>query len=104
MVQVCHSQRGQDVGKWRISGIIETETRRINKAGTYIIEEILNMIKTKALVFMTIIMLALTECGKVEQERLTVYSFSGENEQLTISNGIIVLNGTEEIFSGGDLK
>lgn len=62
------------------------------------------MIKTKTLVFMTIIMIALTGCGKVGQERLTVYSFSGENEQLTISNGIIVLNGTEEIFSGGDLK
>ena len=62
------------------------------------------MIKTKTLVFMTIIMIALTGCGKVEQERLTVYSFSGENEQITISNGIIVLNGTMEIFSGGDLK
>ena len=62
------------------------------------------MIKTKTLVFMTIIMIALTGCGKVGQERLTVYSFSGENEQLTVSNGIIVLNGSEEIFSGGDLK
>lgn len=62
------------------------------------------MIKTKALVFITIIMLALTGCGKAEQERMTVYSFSGENEQLAISNGVIVLNGTEEIFSGGDLK
>ena len=45
-------------------------------------------------------MIALTGCGKVGQEWLTVYSFSGENEQLTISNGIIVLNGIEEIFSG----
>jgi hypothetical protein len=33
-----------------------------------------------------------------------VYSFSGENEQLTVSNGVIVLNGTEETFAGGDLK
>ena len=49
-------------------------------------------------------MLALTGCEKVEQEQLTVYSFSGENEQLSISNGIIILNGTEETFSGGDLK
>ena len=68
------------------------------------IGETLNMIKSKVLVFLAILMLALVGCEKVEQEQLTVYSFSGENEQLSISNGIIVLNGTEEIFTGGDLK
>ncbi len=62
------------------------------------------MIKMKALIFMTILMLASTGCGKTEQEPLRVYSFSGENEQLTVFNGIIVFNGSEEIFSGGDLK
>lgn len=62
------------------------------------------MVKSKVLVFLAILMLALVGCEKVEQEQLTVYSFSGENEQLSISNGIIVLNGTEEIFTGGDLK
>ena len=62
------------------------------------------MIKTEALVFMTIILTALTGCGKAEQEQLIIYSFSGENEQLAVSNGIIVLNGTEETFVGGDLK
>ena len=62
------------------------------------------MIKSKVLVFLAILMLALVGCEKVEQEQLTVYSFSGENEQLSISNGIIILNGTEETFSGGDLK
>ena len=62
------------------------------------------MRKAKALAFMTILILALTGCGKAEQEPLRVYSFSGENEQLTVSNGIIVLNGTEETFVGGDLK
>ena len=62
------------------------------------------MIKSKVLVFMAILMLALAGCEKVAQEQLTVYSFSGENEQLSISNGIIILNGTEETFSGGDLK
>ena len=62
------------------------------------------MIKTAALVFMTIILTALTGCGKAEQEQLIIYSFSGENEQLAVSNGIIVLNGTEETFVGGDLK
>ena len=62
------------------------------------------MVKSKVLVFLAILMLALVGCEKVEQEQLTVYSFSGENEQLSISNGIIILNGTEETFSGGDLK
>ena len=62
------------------------------------------MIKSKVLVFLAILILALAGCEKVEQEQLTVYSFSGENEQLSISNGIIILNGTEEIFNGGDLK
>jgi len=50
------------------------------------------MIKTKVFVYMAILMLALTGCGKEEPE------------QLTVSNGVIVLNGTEEIFAGGDLK
>lgn len=62
------------------------------------------MIKTKALILMAILMLALTGCGKAEQERSIMYSFSGENEQLAVSNGSIVLNGTEETFTGGDLK
>ena len=62
------------------------------------------MIKLKVSVFMAILVLTLVGCKKVEQEQLTVYSFSGENEQLSISNGIIVLNDTEEIFNGGDLK
>lgn len=48
------------------------------------------MIKSKVLVFMAILLLTLAGCEKVEQEQLTVYSFSGENEQLSISNGIIL--------------
>ena len=62
------------------------------------------MIKIKVFVYMAILTLALTGCGKEEPDQLTVYFFSGENEQLTVSNGVIVLNGTEEIFAGGDLK
>ena len=46
-----------------------------------------------------------SSCGmKPAEEPLVVYSFSGENEMFSISNGVIVLNGTEEIFAGGDLK
>lgn len=39
-----------------------------------------------------------------QEQRLSVYSFSGEDEQFAISNGVIVLNSTEETFYGGDLK
>lgn len=38
------------------------------------------------------------------QTDLTVYSFSGENEQFELSNGVIVLDGTKETFYGGDLS
>ncbi len=62
------------------------------------------MIKIKAFALMAILMLTLAGCGEADQEQLTVYSFSGENEQFTISNGVIVLTDTEEIFTGGDLK
>ena len=68
------------------------------------IGEALNMIKSKVLIFMAILILTLVGCEKVEQEQPIVYSFSEENEQLSISNGIILLNGTEEIFTGGDLR
>ena len=61
------------------------------------------MMKRKSLVFAALLMLAFG-CGKAEQERLTVYSFSGENEQIAVSNGVIVLSDTEEIFAGGSLE
>lgn len=68
------------------------------------IGKVLNMIKSKVLVFMAILMLALVGCEKVEQEQPVVYSFVGKMNKLSISNGIIVLNGTEESFTGGYLK
>ena len=47
----------------------------------------------------------LASCGKeTTEEPLAVYSFSGENEQFAISNGILVLNNTEEVLYGGDLE
>lgn len=36
-------------------------------------------------------------------EELVVYSFNGENDQFTITNGVIVLNAAEEVFYGGNL-
>mgnify|MGYP001140426234 CR=1 FL=1 len=46
----------------------------------------------------------LSGCGKdSEKESLVVYSFCGENANFSISNGVIVLSSTEEIFYGGNL-
>ena len=49
--------------------------------------------------------LMLTGCGASSkgEPSLVVYSFKGENEQFSISNGVIVLTPNEEIFFGGDL-
>ncbi len=49
-----------------------------------------------------------TGCGnssKSSQEQsLKVYSFSGNNESISVSNGVIVLSGKDEICYGGNLK
>lgn len=43
--------------------------------------------------------------SSVEKEQpVVVYSFSGENPFLSVSNGVIVLNAGKETFYGGDLE
>ena len=39
-----------------------------------------------------------------EEQPLKGYSFSGENEYISVSNGVIILDGKDEICYGGDLK
>ena len=39
-----------------------------------------------------------------EEQPLKVYSFSGENEYISVSTGVIILDGKDEICYGGDLK
>lgn len=39
-----------------------------------------------------------------EEQSLKVYSFRGENEYISVSNGVIVLDSENEICYGGDLK
>jgi len=39
--------------------------------------------------------------GTLEQ---SVYSFSGANEYFSVTNGVVVLDAEEEVFSGGDLN
>lgn len=65
------------------------------------------MKKITAIIMITLICCTLiVGCSSAskENESLTVYSFSGENDQLSISNGVIILNNTEEIYYGGTLS
>ena len=46
-------------------------------------------------------------CGSEKQEEkqnFSVYSFSGEDENLTVTNGVIVLSDDYEAFYGGNLQ
>lgn len=62
------------------------------------------MIKAKIWIFIAVFLMIVSGCGKEEAKPLKVYSFSGENDQIAVSNGVIILSDTEEIFSGGQLK
>lgn len=42
-------------------------------------------------------------CGR-QKEELRVYSFRGEDEVMTVSDGVIVISAGGEIFRGGKLK
>lgn len=62
--------------------------------------------KTLYVLFLTICLCAMTGCSGKEApdtEPLTVYSFSGENEVFSVSNGIVVLTPDEDVFYGGKL-
>ena len=52
--------------------------------------------------------LLLAGCGTSpksnEEQPLRVYSFSGENEYISVSNGVIILDGKDEICYGGNVK
>lgn len=52
--------------------------------------------------------LLFTGCGisseHSQEQALIVYSFSGENDFVSVSNGVIVLDAKDEICYGGDLK
>lgn len=63
------------------------------------------MRKISVILFATLVCcVLLSGCGNEStRESLVVYSFSGENEMFSISNGVIVLNEGEEIFYGGNL-
>ena len=53
-------------------------------------------------------MLSLTGCGisshKKHEQGSVIYSFSGEDDSISVSNGVIILDGKDEICYGGNLK
>lgn len=66
------------------------------------------MKKVFVLLFATILCLGmLAGCSQNDEnktEELAVYSFCGENEQFSVTNGVVVINADNEIFYGGDLN
>lgn len=58
----------------------------------------------KKLALALVFLLALSGCGTKEAEPLRVYSFHGEDDLISVSNGVIVQSGEQDIFCGGDLK
>lgn len=59
----------------------------------------------KRIALVLIAMLSFAGCAKAKPEQpLMVYSFHGENEQLKITNGVIVCSEETDVFSGGDLE
>lgn len=59
----------------------------------------------KILAITLISLLVFTGCQQNKsKEQLIVFSFHGSDEQLTITNGVIVLQGEDSIFSSGDLS
>ncbi len=47
---------------------------------------------------------ACTNNDVMTEKNLTVYSFSGETEEFILSEGVIVFDGNEETYYGGNIK
>ncbi len=62
------------------------------------------MKKSIVLLVSFILILAEVGCNKTEQDELKVFSFYGENNYISVSNGVIVLDNSTEICYGGDLE
>lgn len=55
------------------------------------------------IVFTLIFVVMLVGCSKGEN-KVEVYSFSGNNDHIQITNGVIVLSEDETVFNGGNLE
>lgn len=63
-----------------------------------------NSLKIVFLVLIICVMLAACKLAEKEEKFLEVYSFSGENEEISISNGVLVLTDEMESVYGGNLS
>lgn len=63
------------------------------------------MKKIIALTLVVLCLFALAGCSDVQKDdKVSVFTFYGENEYVSVTNGTVVLNGEEEVFSGGILE
>lgn len=65
----------------------------------------------KTAVFLAVLIIGtaiLTGCAgtskEADRQTLRVYSVCGENNELSVSNGVIVVNKDEETFDGGQVE
>lgn len=58
--------------------------------------------KFTAIILIAILLWAFTSCTRTE-DKTEIYSFSGENENIAINNGLIIVTNNSEKFIGGDL-
>ena len=63
------------------------------------------MKKVLALMLVAVCLFALVGCSNGQKDdKVAVFTFYGENEYISVTNGTAVLGGDEEVFSGGMLK
>jgi len=60
------------------------------------------MRKKHVIIAFVIVVFLFTSCTK-QQEKIEIYSFSGENDTVAINNGLIIVTDDLEKFIGGDL-
>lgn len=59
--------------------------------------------KFVAILLIVILILVFTACTR-KVNQIEIYSFSGENENITINNGLIIVTNDSEKFFGGNLS
>lgn len=63
------------------------------------------MKKVFALIIVAVCAFMFTACdGEIADDKTEVYTFYGENEYISVTNGTAVIDGKEEAFSGGNLE
>ena len=63
------------------------------------------MKKILSLILAVICLFMLVACGnEADDNKVRVFTFYGENEYVSVTNGTVVLNGDNEVFSGGILE